>query len=465
VSRFPSACLQWGTVALLTVSAAACGWDPPDVGVIDGVYVPPAETAHVYSLARGQTLGGLLNGVLSANEQAALLMAFREHASPRRMQTGTEVTLRYLRDRDQLRGVDVELTPDETVRLTRDPLGWSSDLIETPTYVDTLYAAGEIEDVLWNAVVFNPALSGLTFEDRNHLIDRLDQVFQWQVDFSRQIRGGDTYRFVFEREMRPDGSMRSGKLLAAELVNSGTPFYAIWFDPNGDGNGSYYDLDGKSVRRAFLIKPLEYRRISSRFTNARYHPILKKWRAHRGVDYAADAGTPIMATADGVVIHRGYDSSYGNSILLRHPNGFTTRYAHMQGFKSGISVGSRVHQGEVIGFVGMTGLATGPHLHYEMRKNGQYLDPLAVDLPPGDPVPADDQPRWHGEMHARYALLESIPPAGPVRTTVLADAGLGADGVGAQGVDATAQGEGDDAGARAMDVPTVSAGAPSGGMP
>ena len=397
---------------------------------------------HIYSLARGQTFGGLLTGVLSANEQASLLMAFREHASPRRMRQGTEITLRYLRDDGELRGVDVALSPDETVRLSREPLGWASDLIETPVYVDTLYASGEVETALWNAVVFNPALSGLTFEDRNRLIDRLDQVFQWQVDFSRQIRDGDTYRFVFEREVRPDGSMRAGKLLAAEFVNSGTPYYAIWFDPNGDGRGSYYDLDGESVRRAFLVKPLEYRRISSRFTTGRYHPILKVWRAHRGVDYAADAGTPVMATADGVVIHRGYDDSYGNSIVLRHPNGFTTRYAHMRAFKGGISVGSRVHQGDVIGYVGMTGLATGPHLHYEMRRNGQYLDPLSVDLPAGDPVPSDDTVRWQAEERVRYALLESIPPAGPVRTSILADAG----GQGASPADA-------------------SEGAPSGGMP
>ena len=153
-------------------------------------------------------------------------------------------------------------------------MGWESSLIETPVYVDTLFASGEIETVFWSSVVNNPVLDGLTFEDRNLLIDHLDRVFQWQVDFSRQIRVGDTYRFAFEREVRPDGSMRAGRLLAAEFVNSGTPYHAVYFDPNGDGRGSYFDLEGRSVRRAFLLKPLSYRRISGRFSNARFHPIL-----------------------------------------------------------------------------------------------------------------------------------------------------------------------------------------------
>ncbi|NNF14344.1 MAG: M23 family metallopeptidase, partial [Gemmatimonadetes bacterium] len=164
------------------------------------------------------------------------------------------------------------------------------------------------------------------------------------------------------------------------------------------------------------LKPLSYRRISGRFSNSRFHPILNRWRAHRGVDYAADAGTEIMATSDGVIIHRGPKGGLGNAIEIRHPNGFVTRYGHLSGFKRGLSVGSRVKQSDVIGYVGMTGLATGPHLHYEMLRSGQHMDPLSVDLPAGDPVPADDMGRWRGEMTGRMALLESIPPAGPVRT-------------------------------------------------
>ena len=415
---------------LAAVVTSACGREIPEVGRLDRLYAPPAENLQIFALGSGDTFGDLLTPVISANEQAALLMAFQEHASPRRMRQGTEITLRYLRTDDSLRGVDVALSPDQTVRLSKDLVGWSADLVRTPVYVDTIFASGEIEDVLWNAVVHNPALVTMTFADRNSLIDHLDRVFQWQVDFSRQIRVGDTYRFAFEREVRPDGSMRTGRLLAAELINQGDPFHAIYFDPNDDGRGTYYDLEGESVRRAFLRKPLSYRRISSRFTNSRFHPILQTWRSHRGVDYAADSGTEIMATAEGVLIERGWSDSYGNTIRIRHSNGWVTRYAHMRAFRGGLSIGSRVAQGDIIGYVGMTGLATGPHLHYEMLQSGQFKDPLSVDLPAGDPVPSQNRLRWLEERDVRVALLQMVPQAGPVRT-ILAEARVAEEADGA----------------------------------
>ncbi len=393
--------------------------EPPDAGTLNPVYASPAEHVEILTLGRNQTLGEVLQGAMSADEHYALLLAFLEQASARRMRPGTEITLRYRPDDRWLRGVDVAINADQTVRLVRGAEGWRSATVLTPIFVDTLYAAGEIESVLWTAVIRNPALAGLPVEDRARLLDHLDRVFQWQVDFSRQIRVGDTYRFAFEREVRPDGSFRAGRLLAAELVNSGTAFHAVWFDPNDDGEGSYYDLDGKSVRRAFLLKPLEYRRISSRFSAARLHPVLNRVRAHRGIDYAADSGTPVMATADGVVTQRGPRGELGNAVEIRHPNGFITKYGHLRGFASGVRVGTRVRQGDIIGYVGMTGLATGPHLHYEMLRSGRQIDPLAVDLPAGDPVPDQARDRWNTEMRSRVALLELIPGAGPVRTAAM----------------------------------------------
>lgn len=418
MERNVRAAMRIAAIALVAVASASCDTEPPDVGRLGAVWVPPAERIEIFSLGRGQTFGGLLNRVIDANEQASVLLAFQEHADPRRMRERTEITLRYLAEDDALRGIDVAISPDETVRLDRGLVGWSSDLIETPVFVDTLYASGEIETVFWSSVVNNPVLDGLTFEDRNRLIDHLDQVFQWQMDFSRQIREGDTYRFAFEREVRPDGSMRAGRLLAAEFVNAGTPYHAVYFDPNDDGDGSYFDLEGASVRRAFLLKPLAYRRISGRFINARRHPILNTIRAHRGIDYAADSGTEIMATSDGVVIHRGPKGGFGNTVEIRHPNGWITRYAHLRAFRSGVTVGTRVKQSDIIGYVGMTGLASGPHLHYEMLRGGRQIDPLSVDLPAGDPVPSEARDRWRDEMGGRVALLESIPRAGPVRSAI-----------------------------------------------
>ncbi len=401
-----------------------------DVGLIEPVYAEPAEKVEVVELGRGQTFGNLLwnRARLDGNEQRRLLLAFREKANPRRLRTGTEVTLRRRGDDGWLRGIDVALNPDETLRLTRDEIGWRTDVVETPVWTDTVFAAGRIDDVLWNAVLSHPALDDVPVNDRAQILHSLDQVFQWQVDFSRQIRAGDAFRFVFVRRVRPDGSMRSGHIVTAELVNQGETHTAVWFDPNQDGDGTYYDLQGQSVRRAFLRKPLEFRRISSRFSSGRYHPILERWRAHRGVDYAADRGTPIMATGNGVVEHAGRKGGLGIAVVLRHPNGFRTRYGHMSGVASGVRPGARVRQGETIGYVGATGLATGPHLHYEMHRAGRPVDPMAIELPPGDPVPADQEEAWSAQLAEARSLLERLPDPDAVRIADVPGAASSSDG-------------------------------------
>ena len=382
-----------------------------EVGLLDPVQALPAERLEVVHLQRGQTFGSVLqHASVGWSEQNALLLAFREQANPRRMQDGTRITLRYLPEEESLRGVDVTMTRDETVRLTRDEVGWSVDLVRTPVWTDTLLVSGVIRDILWNAVLANSALSELPSGDRASVVTWMDQIFQWQVDFSRQVQTGDTYRFVLEREVRPDGSMKSGRLLAAEYLNRGTPYRAIWFDPQNDGQGTYYDEDGKSVRRAFLLKPIELARISSGFSAGRLHPVHNIVRPHRGVDFAAPTGTPIMATGDGVVAFSGWRGELGNLVEIRHPNGWLTRYGHMSRFATGVRTGTRVRQGQIIGYVGMTGVATGPHCHYEMvRPGGQWVDPLSIPLPPGDPVPASAVGRWALESHSRLELLETLP--------------------------------------------------------
>lgn len=421
---FPSAAyLVLGALAAVGLgigwsSAALGGGAEAEVGVLEPVYAAPAERARSLELGRGETLGRILwnEAELDGNEQEAFLAAFREEASPRRLDPGTPITLRRRTDDGWLRGVDVRLNADVTVRLERHaPREWSASRVVTPVESDTLFVSGRIDDILWTSILEDPDLADLPALDRVALIHRLDQVFQWQIDFSRQIREGDVYRFVFEREVRPDGSMRSGRLLAAQMVNQGASHHAIFFDPNGDGAGTYYDLEGQSVRRAFLRKPLQFRYISSRFSSGRLHPILKRRRAHRGVDYAASRGTPVMATGDGVVSAAGRDGGYGNLLEIRHPNGFRTRYGHLSGFADGVRVGARVEQGDVVAYVGATGLATGPHLHYEMHRAGRAVDPLAIELPPGDPVPAEQRQKWEDRLASRLQLLDRLPDPRRVR--------------------------------------------------
>ncbi len=398
-------------LALLVGRQVSAG--PPEVGPLEPVVAAPAERLEVFHLQQGQTLGEVFQRAkIGGSDQNSLLLAFREQANPRRMKEDTRITFRWHPEGDRLRGIDVTLSRDETVRLLRDEVGWSSDLVLTPVWVDTLFVSGAIENLLWFAVIDNPALAGMPLDDREKIPDQMDKVFQWQVDFSRQVREGDTYRFALEREVRPDGSMRGYHLIASEYVNQGTPYRAIWFDPNDDGDGTYYDEDGKSVRRAFLLKPITLSRISSTYSSARLHPILNTVRAHRGVDFAAPVGTPIQATSDGVVIYADRKGDLGNLVEIRAPNGWVSRYGHMSRFEPGVRVGTRVKQGQTIGRVGMTGLANGPHCHYELRRNGTALDPLSINLPPGDPVPTSAWGRWALESEDRLGLLATLegPP-------------------------------------------------------
>ncbi|MBI4539662.1 MAG: M23 family metallopeptidase [Gemmatimonadetes bacterium] len=387
--------------------------EAPDAGLMAPIYVAPAEQLETVELRAGQTLGRLLVGAaILPGELSTLLLAFRESADPRSMRAGTEITVRR-RSRDGwLRGIDVRMNADSTVRLSRDEFGWRSEVVETSVWVDTIFGSGLIgeDDNLWFALARDPALESVPVEDKARFIDEMDRIYQWRVDFSTQIQPGDYYRVGIEREVRPDGSTRAYRVLAAELYNAGRSIAAIWFDADGDGKGDYYDYEGKSLKGAFLKKPLEFRRISSVFANGRYHPILRAWRAHRGVDYAAAAGTSVYATGSGIVVFRGHRGGYGNLVEIRHANGFTTRYGHLRAFAGGLRVGRRVGQGAVIGYVGMTGLATGPHLHYEIHLRGRPVNPLAVNIPSGEKVPATELERWALERAARWiALTERVP--------------------------------------------------------
>jgi len=389
------------------------GKEVPTVGLVAPVFAAAPERVEFRSLNRDETLGDLLAGVLDANDQYSFVGALPQGANPRRLRPGTEVAFRWLTEApSELRAVDITLDADLTVRMTPSTGGWNSLVMATPVVTDTVWASGEIESglSLWDAVIGSEGLEGVDPRDKAKLFLDLSDIFQWQVDFVRQIRPEDFYRFSYERAVRPDGTMRVGHVLSAELVNQGRAYSAVWFDPNGDGAGTYYDEDGNSVRLAFLLSPVALRyRISSRFTNNRFHPVLRIWRAHRGVDFAAATGTPVQATGNGVVIEREKQNTYGNTIVVRQSNGWTTRYAHMNNFASGIRVGSQVDQGDVIGYVGMTGLATGPHLHYEMRIRGTPADPLATDLPAGDPVPKEQWDLWEAQSGVRLALLDRLP--------------------------------------------------------
>ena len=213
----------------------------------------------------------------------------------------------------------------------------------------------------------------------------LADLFAGDIDFLQDLRRGDRFTVLYETRYVEGEPVGTGRIVAAEFHNRGVSMSAyLWKDT--EGNDAWYTLDGRSTRKAFLRSPMEFSRMTSGFSLARFHPILQTWRAHRGIDYAAPAGTPVRATADGVVAMAGTQNGYGNVIELRHHGAYSTLYAHLSGFASNVRAGARVQQGEVIGYVGATGWATGPHLHYEFRVNDEARNPLTIAMPNAGPM-------------------------------------------------------------------------------
>jgi len=250
----------------------------------------------------------------------------------------------------------------------------------------TMMASGEIRSSLFASA------------DAANLSDavasQIADIFSTDIDFHRDLRKGDRFSVVYEALYHHGDLIRSGRVVAAEFVNQGKVHQAVYFQ-NSEGKGGYYTLSGKNIRKAFLRSPLEFSRISSGFSRARFHPVLKQWRAHNGIDYAAPSGTRVKATADGVVEFAArHQGGYGNLVVLRHQSKYTTWYGHLSGFAKGLRKGGRVAQGDVIGYVGATGLATGPHLHYEFRINDVHQNPLRVVMPSAPPITAEVRPMF-----------------------------------------------------------------------
>lgn len=269
-------------------------------------------------------------------------------------------------------------------------------LVEQRTFVRT----GEIESSLFAAT----DEAGLPDPAANQLAE----IFGGDIDFHRDLRKGDKFSVIYEMTYINGEAARTGRILAAEFVNQGRTYRAVYFQTTSF-SGDYYSPDGKSMRKAFLRSPIEFSRVSSGFTNSRFHPVLNKWRAHKGVDYASPIGTKVKVTADGVVEFVGKKGGYGNVVMINHQGRYETVYGHLSRFGN-IRKGQRVSQGEVIGYVGMTGVTSGPHLHYEFKQAGVHRDPLKVALPDGKPV-NEAQKMVFAEstrdLHSRLSLLRN----------------------------------------------------------
>jgi murein DD-endopeptidase MepM/ murein hydrolase activator NlpD len=270
--------------------------------------------------------------------------------------------------------------PAEVLAVGRDGGRFAAKLEAAAAEVRETMASGEIVSSLFAATDAAGVPDAVTLA--------LAEIFGGDIDFLRDLRRGDRFAVVYEQRSVEGEPTGSGKVLAAEFVNRGQTYRAfLWRHP--DGEESYYTEDGRSNRKAFLRAPMEFSRMTSGYSLARFHPILQSWRAHRGVDYAAPVGTPVRATGDGTVAFAGVQNGYGNVVVLQHHGAYSTLYAHLSGFAPRLRTGAKVRQGDTVGFVGATGWATGPHLHYEFRIAGEPRNPMTVALPNVIPLPPE----------------------------------------------------------------------------
>jgi murein DD-endopeptidase MepM/ murein hydrolase activator NlpD len=341
----------------------------------EAIDAPSWESVIIKS---GDTLASILSKKGISSTTTHKIATLNEQTRKLRyIQPGDEIKL-LLNEQRQLR--QMKYIPDITRTLLiqrNEDQAFTSQIINYQLDAYPVYREGVIDSSLFEA-----AANADIPED---VIMDLAAIFGWDIDFSLDIRSGDRFGIVYEELYKDDVKIRNGRILSAEFINDGKIYQAAYYtDPSGDSD--YYAPDGKSMRKAFLRSPVEFSRISSRFSNNRWHPVLSKWRSHKGVDYAAARGTPIRAAGDGKIIFAGSKGGYGRLVKIRHGGRYTTVYGHLYRYAKGTRSGKNVKQGQIIGYVGSSGLATGPHLHYEFRVNGVHRNPLTVKLPEAKPV-------------------------------------------------------------------------------
>lgn len=349
---------------------------------------------------RNDTLEALFRrNALSIADLAAMLDIPIAAEPLRKLMPGDRLTVTH-RGAEVLR-LERELRDDAILSITREASGFTATEIPREIEIRVVGRHGVVRSSLFEA--------GMAAEIPDAVIMDMAGIFQWDIDFILDVRTDDHFTLLYEERWREGERIGTGSILAAEYVNRGTPYRAVRF-ADSEGNAGHFTEDGRSVRKAFVRAPVEFTRISGSFNPNRRHPILNTIRAHRGVDYAAPTGTPVIAAGDGRIIQRGSNGGFGNSVTIQHGGNITTLYAHLSRFAAPRQ-GERVRQGQVIGYVGQTGLATGPHLHYEYRLNGVHRNPRTVELPPADPVPAADQAKFAQTSGALWRQLDAFRSA------------------------------------------------------
>lgn len=354
-----------------------------------------------FTIRRNDTLERIFRRLqLSLHDLTAILSLPGVRQTLNQLRPGEKVTV--VHDDGAVQALNHRISETEILSVTRGDSGFAAEVITTPIEIRTAHAGGTIDSSLFVAA----RAAGVSPET---ILQLANDIFSWQIDFALDIRPGDRFNLVYEQKYRDGQYLGDARILAAEFVNDGETYRAVHY-ASADGRiDSYFTPEGRSMRRQFLRAPLDFTRVSSNFNPARRHPILNTIRAHQGVDYAAPTGTAIKAAGDGRVSFAGTKGGYGRAVTLEHGGGISTLYGHMSRFAKGLRNGQRVKQGEIIGYVGSTGAATGPHLHYEYRVNGVHLNPRTVRLPNAAPLPAEYMADFHAKAQSAFADLARRP--------------------------------------------------------
>lgn len=369
--------------------------------------IDPAKQVYISEerVRPGDTLANLLMRLGVTDERAAgFIKSDRIARSVMQLRPGKRIEARVAANGSLLwlstTVVDGRNKPVKNIVISREGDGFKAQEIAADIEKRIEMRSGEIKSSLFAAT------------DAAQIPDAIAQqivdLFSTNIDFASDLRRGDRFNVVYETFWQDGEYVRSGRILAAEFRNANSTYQSVWFDePGSRQGGGYYGFDGKSLKKAFLKSPLEFSRISSGFS-MRLHPVLGRWKQHKGVDFAAPIGTPIKASGDGVIDFIGKQNGFGNIVVIKHWANYSTAYAHMSRFASGLRKGAKVRQGDIIGYVGMTGWATGPHLHYEFRVNNVPRDPLSIDIPNAQALNGPELQRFRtvaSDMAHRFALL------------------------------------------------------------
>lgn len=365
--------------------------------VSDTLVAPPASEWSTLEIKPGQTLSTVFEGEgLSPDQWMDIVALGSDAAQLKRMKAGDKLEMR--KSGDQLLELRYALDELRTLQVQRVDEKFESTTLTAELERKVRSISGVIDSSLFIA----GQKAGLPVR----AVMELAELFRYDIDFALDLRDGDRFTVVIEELFKGGQKLRDGDLLAAEFVNQGKVHRAVRFK-DAEGRSAFYTPDGQSLRKAFFRTPLDVVRVTSPFNLRRRHPILNTIRAHKGVDYAASSGTPIKATGDGRVVFQGVKGGYGRVVILQHGSQYETLYAHLSRYRNGLKVGSKVKQGQVIGYVGASGLATAPHLHYEFRVNGIHKNPVNIVMPRANPIPRQQLTAFRAQISPLIAQIES----------------------------------------------------------